>query len=299
MSAAIEASAVIEDIASAVSKGECILFLGAGVHSEPPSGSGYTYPEDDRPPFGSALSKQLAERCKVLERYPKESVTNLQRMSLFFEMAKGRKQLVEAITSAVHEGKKPSPALRGLAELDFPLVITTNYDRLFERALGDAGKEPVVSIYSPEAHETEDYSGPTPTGKQPFVCKIHGDVGRPDSIVITDEDYIKFVLRMSDKPPYDPVPMTFRYFFQKWTTLFVGYSLVDYNLRLLFKTLRWRIDKAIIPDAYSVDLYPDPLIFDVWHNQERYVRFVAEDIWKFVPALYSRVRGEEMPDFCG
>ena len=88
---------------------------------------------------------------------------------------------------------------------------------------------------------------------------------------------------MSDKGQYDPVPMTFRYFFQKWTTLFVGYSLLDYNLRLLFKTLRWRIDKARIPDIYSVDLHPDPLIFDVWHNQRRYVKFVAEDIWTFVP----------------
>jgi SIR2-like domain len=296
MTGIAETGSAIEDIAKAVARGECILFLGSGVHAPPPDGSSYSYPEEERPPFGSVLSAQLAEKCRVLEAFPKESVANLQRMSLFFETAKGRRQLVEEIDTAVENGKKPSPALYALAELDFPLVITTNYDRLFERALAVAGKEPVVSIYSHEEQETEDYPAPTPTTDQPFLCKIHGDVGHPESIVVTDEDYIQFVLRMSDKGPYDPVPMTFRYFFQKWTTLFVGYSLLDYNLRLLFKTLRWRIDKARIPDTYSVDLHPDPLIFDVWHNQRRYVKFVAEDIWTFVPALYRAVKGQEMPN---
>ena len=90
---------------------------------------------------------------------------------------------------------------------------------------------------------------------------------------------------MSDKEPFYPVPMTFQYHLKKWPTLFVGYSLMDYNLRLLFKALRWRIDPANILDAYSVDKYPDPLILDVWWNRERYVRFIAQDVWRFVPEL--------------
>ena len=73
----------------------------------------------------------------------------------------------------------------------------------------------------------------------------------------------------------------------------VGYSLLDYNLRLLFKTLRWKIDSASVPDMYSVDYHPDPLIFDVWHNQRRYVKFIAQDVWAFVPRLYERVLGKE------
>jgi len=295
MTAATQASGVLGDIAAAVSRAECILFLGAGVHSPPPVESPFRYPEAERPPVGSTLSRQLAEKARVLADHPNETPTNLQRMSLFFETTKGRRQLVREIEAAVHDGKVPSPALRALAELNFPLVVTTNFDRLFERALTEAGKEPFVSVYSPEAAETEDYPGPMPTPQQPFVCKIHGDIGKPESIVVTDDDYIHFVLRMSDKAPYDPVPMTFRFYFTKWTTLFVGYSLVDYNLRLLFKTLRWKIDRARIPDTYSVDLHPDPLIFDVWHNQRRYVNFIAEDIWTFVPDLYRAVKGEEMP----
>jgi hypothetical protein len=114
------------------------------------------------------------------------------------------------------------------------------------------------------------------------------------SLVVTDEDYIQFVLRMSDKEPYDPIPLSLKFFLTGSTTLFVGYSLLDYNLRLLFKALRWKVDAANVPDMYSVDYAPDPLIMDVWQSQRRYVKFIAQDVWAFVPALYALVRGEEL-----
>lgn len=126
------------------------------------------------------------------------------------------------------------------------------------------------------------------------MVKLHGDIATPRSIVITDEDYIRFIMRMGDKDPTNPVPETFRYLFKRWPTLFLGYSLRDYNLRLLFQTLRWRIDKAEMPKTYSVDPYPDPLVLAVFQEQTQFVSFVAEDVWDFVPRLYRHVRGEDM-----
>jgi hypothetical protein len=282
----------LELIADAVKRERCILFLGAGVHCPPPPDSRFTYPAELRPPMGSELSRRLAAMCDVQKELGKDSVANLQRVALYYEIHQGRAELVDEVTAAVDTEKEPSPALRALAELGFPLVITTNYDQLFERALEDAGKEPDVRIYDPEQHETADFG--EPTADKPVVFKIHGDVSRRESLVVTDEDYIQFILRMSDKEPYDPIPLGLKYCFKQWKTLFVGYSLLDYNLRVLFKTLRWKIDTAILPAMYSVDLRPDPLIFDVWHNQRRYVKFIAENVWEFVPDLYAAVRGEEM-----
>jgi hypothetical protein len=181
--------------------------------------------------------------------------------------------------------------LRALARLDFPLVITTNFDGLFERALRDAGKQPRVSVYEPEGEPTTDFEDES--AQSPVIYKLHGDIAQRESLVVTDEDYIQFVLRMSDKEPYDPIPLSLKHFLKRWTTLFIGYSLLDYNLRLLFKTLRWRIDPAKIPDTYSVDFHPDALILDVWQSQRRYVKFIAQNVWSFVPALYEVVRGEE------
>ena len=287
----VEADDVVDLIAGDVSRQHCILFLGAGAHAPPPDGSRWEYPAGQRPPIGAALSRDLAAGCHLSERHPKEDPSNLQRVALFYEIARSRRQLVEAVAAAVQTGKRPSPMLQALAQLSFPLVITTNYDRLFENALFAAGKQPRVVIYTPNLEPTADYR--EPTADSPIVFKIHGDIMQQDTIVITDEDYIQFVLRMSNKDPYDPVPLTLKYYLTGWTTLFVGYSLLDYNLRLLFKTLRWKIDSASVPDMYSVDYHPDPLIFDVWHNQRRYVKFIAQDVWAFVPKLYERVRGKE------
>ncbi len=280
----------VELVAEAVRRERCILFLGAGVHAPPPEGSPFEYPAEHRPPIGAALSQELASSCNFARRYPREDPSNLQRVALFYEIARSRHQLVDALTAAVQTAKRPSPMLRALAELGFPLVITTNYDQLFENALVEAGRQPRVAIYTPKLEPTTDHRDPS--AESPIVFKIHGDISRPETIVISDEDYIQFVLRMSNKDPYDPVPLTLKYYLTGWTTLFVGYSLLDYNLRLLFKTLRWKIDSASMPDMYSVDYKPDPLIFDVWHNQRRYVKFIAQDVWAFVPRLYELVLGK-------
>ena len=286
-------------IANSVKNGECVLFLGAGAHCAPPEESGYVYEDEQRPPLGSTLSQRLAEVCGFAEKFPGESPSHLQRVSLCYEMQIGRKQLVEEIEAAVHTDKVPSPILCGLAELGFPVVITTNFDRLFERALAQANRDPWTSIYSPRAREiTADYPSLLPTKDKPLVLKIHGDISEPASIVITDEDYIDFVLRMQDKELFNPVPTTVRLCLSKWTTLFVGYSLFDYNLRLLFKAVLWGLDKATRPVMYSVDIHPDPLILAVLQDQQRYVTFLAEDVWTFVPDLYRRVLDKEMHDLC-
>jgi hypothetical protein len=291
----IETTSLVEQIADAIRKQQCILFLGAAVHAPPPEDSDYDYPEACRPPLGSALSRSLAEMCALGTRFPDEDPENLQRVALFYEIDRSRRQLVEAIRQAVHVGKKPSPVLRALAELDFPRAISTNYDQLFESALRAAGKDPRVSVYTPAREPTRDF--PNPTAESPILFKIHGDIDREESIVVTDEDYIRFLLRMSDKDPYDPVPLKLKADLTEWTTLFVGYSLLDYNLRVLFQALRWSIDPAYRPEMFSVDFSPDPLILYVWTSKERSLKFVVQDVWAFVPELYERVLGKAMPDY--
>jgi len=284
---------VLDLVSEAVRSRQCILFLGAGVHAPPPEGSRFSYPSEHRPPIGAALSRQLAAACDYEERFPGHDVHDMKRVSLAYEIDRSRGHLVEAITQAVSTGKEPSPMLNALARLDFPLVITTNYDPLFERALQSAGKQPRVAVYSPDPGQTmADFRQATP--ESPVLYKLHGDIARAGSLVVTDEDYIQFVLRMSDKEPYDPIPLSLKFFLTGSTTLFVGYSLIDYNLRLLFKTLRWKMDAANVPAMYSVDRSPDPLILAVWQSQRRYVKFIVEDVWSFVPRLYERVCGEEL-----
>jgi len=286
-------------IAEAVGKGQCILFLGAGVHYGPPAGVDQkyldAYPEERRPPLGRALSVTLADESEYLKRFPGWDVGDLKRVAWHYEDTLSRNRLMKRIKEEVHANKIASPVVHALAALDFPLVMTTNYDQLFEQSLRAAGKDPQLCVYSPSAKNPTEDPTDDPTPLNPFVCKLHGDIDVPDSAVLTDEDYIQFVLRMSDKAPFHPVPETFLYRFKRWPTLFIGYSLIDYNLRLLFKAMRVNLDPALFPETYSIDPKPDQLIVRYWSDQRRYVRFVMQDVWSFVPALYELIKKTPMP----
>src|SRR5436190_5191490 len=129
---ATDASRAMAVVAEAVGARECILFLGAGVHAPPPAGSSLGYPDEQRPPTGAALSRALAGACDLASLLPRQDPDQLQRVALAYELAFSRSRLVETVTGAIQTAKQPSPMLHALARLDFPVVITTNYDQHFE-----------------------------------------------------------------------------------------------------------------------------------------------------------------------
>lgn len=282
-------------VAEEVIRGNCILFLGAGVHSGPSKDSGQAadvYPDPVRPLRGSELSALIADRTEYVTEFPSDQTTNLGRVSLYAEHKEGfgRPWLYDIIRDNVQTGKQASPMLEALTGLGFRFIATTNYDNLAEQCLWRKGKTPQVVVYNKDRNlETDDYIGDRvsddPTVMRPFVLKIHGDIDRPDSLVVTDEDYIHFVLRMGDPERFHPVPRSFHDAFCRYSTIFIGYSLLDYNLRLLFKTLRWGRHPARQPKTFSIDPRPDWIIRKVYDN----IQFVVHDVWTFVPMLQKEV----------
>jgi hypothetical protein len=290
----VESMETQELVAEKIKEGNCILFLGAGVHRPPPEDSEkWDYPEEQRLCTARELAEELANECHYKKKFPKELSLDLQRVSLCFEESLGRDELVNSLIRHLKDGKKPSPALMMLASLPFKIFITTNYDLLLDDALFEFKKKPYRIVYNPKSNLPTNDIVKDPTDQQPLLFKMHGDLNQRESIVITDEDYITFVQRMSDKDALHPVPQTVRYRMQRWPILFVGYSLRDYNLRLIFRTLRWHVDPANFPRAYSIDKSPDPLILQLWQNERRFITFVTQDLWTFVPWLFKKVKGEE------
>lgn len=288
-----------ETLAKRIKSGECILFLGAGVHAAPPEDSPYSpsYPPDQRPLLGAALADELAKGCNFSTNFPSESARDLQRVSLAFEIEAnlGRKELITALQQFLMTGKKFSPALEMLARLPFRIIVTTNYDRLLETALRKVSKDPHILVYNPDPpanKSTPDLQG-DPSVERPLLFKMHGDLETPESVVITDEDYIRFVQRMADGDARHPVPHTVRFRMQQWPTLFVGYSLRDFDLRLLFRTMRWGVDDSMFPKSFSVDRRPDELTLQVWQNKRGIVTFVTEDLWALVPWLFKEIQGKD------
>ena len=278
-----------------IAAGQCNLFLGAGVHAPHPAGP-WQYGEEAAPPRGRALSLALAAECGYEARYPSWDAGDLRRVAAHYASTMGAANLFDAIRDRVTAGRAPSPALRALAGLGFPLVITTNYDDLYEQALG--GRPHDKCVYSPDDDvPTRDIETGMPSSARPFILKIHGDVGSRNSFVVTEDDYIRFVLRMSDKEAVNPVPLGVRLCLKVWPTLFIGYSLQDYNLRLLFQTLRWKKRAEEFPTSYAVDPMPDPIVQEqlMGDRARPQLLYIVQDLWTFVPALYRAVKGEDMP----
>ncbi len=283
-------------IVEAVQKGKCILFLGAKASALSPRGSPFHY--EQCPPDGAELSKRLAAKCT----YPDDDTWNLARVSLYFETCpdQSRQSLVNAIADEVGASSLlPSPALYMLAALPFRIIITTNYDKLFEKALRETKvsdgvcKDPMIRIYDPHKTDSIEDVPLHPNAAKPVLLKLHGDIDKPESIVVTEEDYITFIQRMSDNKLH-PIHKKIQMNMTELPIMFIGYSLKDYNLRMLFRTLRWTVDPANFPLCFSVDPQPDNLIVSVWQNgKQRIVTFIKQDLWEFVPALYKQCTGGE------
>lgn len=154
-------------------------------------------------------------------------------------------------------------------------------------------KQPNVRICDPTWTGPPEFAPLDPSEQHPILLKLHGDLNYPESIVVTEEDYLVFIQKMSDRHQH-PIHQNILARLNNWPVLFIGYSLKDYNLRLLFRTLRWHVDVANFPLSFSVDPFPDHLIVSIMqHGQKPMVSFIQGDLWDFVPALYKECKGVE------
>lgn len=108
---------------------------------------------------------------------------------------------------------------KSIAELDFPLIYTTNYDRNIETALRLHGKS-----YQRVANEKELIQA---LGAHTQVIKFHGDFEHDESLVVTESDYYK---RLEFESAFD---IKLRSDALSYSMLFIGYSLSDINMRIL------------------------------------------------------------------
>lgn len=114
---------------------------------------------------------------------------------------------------------------RILARLPVETFWTTNYDRMIESALLDAGKTPDVKYNNKQLAITVPKRGA-------IVYKMHGDVEHPSEAILTKDDYESYHVKMQ---PFlnalsgDLISKTF---------LFLGFSFTDPNLDYILSRVR-------------------------------------------------------------
>jgi hypothetical protein len=210
----------------------CTPFIGAGASAE------YV-------PVAGRLARHLAREY----RYPFADARDLARVTQFAAVRRGNRQFVKQtfvdtvftnLPVADFQARDEPHGL--LADLGLPVYITTNYDDFMHDALKDRKCKPqrvICPWYTTDDREIErqnslfkEDAGYNPEEKQPIVYHLHGHHSNPDSLVLTEDDYIEFLVRVSSDP--NLLPPKIQEALANQMLLFVGYSLADWTFRVIF-----------------------------------------------------------------
>lgn len=133
-----------------------------------------------------------------------------------------------------------SRAHGALVEMKLPLIYTTNYDRIIERAFALRG-----AAFHTIASLDDIASAPADASTQ--IVKLHGTFDDDASLVLTETSYF-------DRLEFEsPIDIKMRADILGKTLLFIGYSLSDINIRyMLYKLdkLRRQMRREGAPNAF-------------------------------------------------
>lgn len=159
----------------------------------------------------------------------------------------GREPFKAAVCDALQVHDRVAVAHALLAGLPVREFITTNYDAAFERACDATGRPVAVLPYAPAS------------GSRRWLLKMHGCVTRPDDIVLTREDYVRYGERSAALAGIVQAMLITRHM------LFVGFSLDDDNFHRIVDAVR----RALLHSdrdqfGTTVSLRTNPLIEQLW-----------------------------------
>jgi hypothetical protein len=177
-------------------------------------------------------------------------------------------------------------ALRDAGKLrSYPLVLTTNYDDLLERAFAEAGEPYDLCAYVAEGAEAEkgkfrhqkvggevcmidapesylDIS----LDERTVILKIHGFVDRDragpeaeDSYVITEDHYIDYLTK-TDIGQLIPAELLVKLTRSRF--LFLGYSMQDWNLRVILHRI-WG-QQPLSYKSWAIQRDPNEIEQELW-----------------------------------
>jgi hypothetical protein len=139
-----------------------------------------------------------------------------------------------------------TPSHQALVRLPIRQLFTTNYDQLIELAYQRWGDGLTVAT-TPEEFLAQRVARPGP-----HLVKLHGDIDRPETIVLTRDDYASSRLTRAEMFRHFAQEARFSFF------LFVGFSLRDPTFNLLRDEARMVMGNHL-PISYIVQEHRDPV----------------------------------------
>jgi SIR2-like domain len=251
-----------EILTQRIAEKKCTPFLGAG------ASAGLI-------PLGGELAREWAAQYG----YPLDDPSDLVRVAQYLALTKDPMFPKEEIVRKFR--KLPAPDFtdpagphRVLAALPLPVYITTNYDDFMSQALAGQHKDPRRELCRWNKF-VKDYpsafdEGFTPTVANPVVFHLHGQCEVAESLVLTEDDYMDFLVNLSVDEQLLPAPIARA--LTGSSLLFIGYRLGDWNFRVLLRGLSRFMEKGLRRTHYAV--MPPPAVAD--GVRERAQNYLAE-----------------------
>lgn len=240
-----------ERLLQRIDDGKCTPFLGAG------AGAG-TLP----------LGQDVAERWAKKYDFPlgKEESLDLMRVAQFLAIDQRdavfpKEQIAREIKSVRPPDFTTADEPHGiLAGLPLPVYITTNYDNFMMLALQQARerKKPKQEFCRwnkyVKDHPSVFEDSFEPDETNPVVFHLHGYTQVPESIVITEDDYLDFLVNISRDALM--IPPRIQRALAGASLLFIGYRIADWNFRVLFRSVVSYLEKSVARGHFSVQIFP-------------------------------------------
>ena len=238
-----------------LSRGDCTPFLGAGAC-------------DGTLPAAAEMSSHWA----ALSSYPFPDHYDLPRVMQYISIADGDAIFVkEKVCEDLSAKGSPPFSLSTephslLANFPIRVFITTNYDDFLSKALRIVGKAPnqvTCPWYLPiNTDLTRVFSRipvTRPMPEEPLVFHLHGNLNTPRSLVLTEGDYLEFLVNIALSRTGEGtqlIPSIVLSALTDYPLLFIGYSLQDWTFRVLFHGLLRAQSDVLRRRSISVQLLP-------------------------------------------
>ena len=210
----------------------------------------YHYPmepheRESLPQVAQFLAINQYERAPYdeLANYVKQVIRSRYGDLLTPELHQRSASLDDMILAVGAKRRKNNPAdpYRALAALPLPIYITANYDNLLAAALQEAGRDPQVMICPwnetieriESVYDREPNYMPTP--ERPLVYHLFGRLSEPHSIVLTEDDYFKFLIGVTRNSSL--IRPEILGALVDSALLLLGFRLEDWQFRVLFHSL--------------------------------------------------------------
>jgi DNA-binding SARP family transcriptional activator len=258
------------------------------------------------PVLGLDGGADLASHLAAAFGYPSGRTLDLARVSQYVATMNGSGPLYDELHRRFEEAVELRPVHRFLAALPtllrdhgapHQLIVSTRYDLALERAFEEAGEEVDVVTYVATGpfrgkfwHRApgeepcpidvpNTYATELSLDRRTVLLKLHGAVDpfperEWESFVITEDDYIDYLGR-SDVASSVPVALAAR--LRRSHFLFIGYEMVDWNLRLVMHRV-WG-DRPVAYRSWAVDPAPTALESAFWRRFEIDVLDVEPDAY--------------------